>query len=185
MEKSGNAANKRAKVFALVGAIGLIIGLLADWDAGIEKFNVIINEVGKFLSGAVAWTQTPVEISRLVFILLIIAAGIGFIWFLSWVLVITQSSSRIYTLFGLRLNIVSARYGAIETWQDVTKILRAKVRFNRLVIKVNNEMLGGDPYEGAGKELVVTYYYNGAKEIINAPENSTLEIPGNIIHHAQ
>lgn len=66
------------------------------------------------------------------------------------------------------LVIHSALYGADTRWEDVTRILQAKVDNSRLKIKVSQHTFGiNDPAEGTRKQLGITYSYQGHRY----PEN--------------
>jgi len=59
-----------------------------------------------------------------------------------------------------RLTIHSAKYGAVDKWNNVTEIVRALVRDNsRIDSRVENDVLGGDPRPGSGhpRELHVVF----------------------------
>lgn len=56
--------------------------------------------------------------------------------------------------------IISAEYGADESWMDVTKVLREKVKSDTLVLEVGNG-IAGDPNFGVSKFLRIEYIFNG------------------------
>jgi hypothetical protein len=76
--------------------------------------------------------------------------------------------------------ILSAKYGAGDSYKDVTGILKSvsiAASSGRLSLVVNNENLGGDPMKGVIKELVVTYSYAGRTQSITVREREELSLP--------
>jgi hypothetical protein len=83
------------------------------------------------------------------------------------------------------LFILEGRYGAHDSWRDVTDILRSEVRDSRLELRVANETFRrkGDParwnpYVGAQKRLEVSYSYKNQYFVKEYPEGDKLELPG-------
>jgi hypothetical protein len=76
--------------------------------------------------------------------------------------------------------ILSAKYGAGDTYRDVTGILKsmsAAASTGRLCFVVNNDNLGGDPVKGVSKELRLTYSHAGETRSITAREHEELSLP--------
>ena len=63
-----------------------------------------------------------------------------------------------------RVRIISARYGAGNSWRNVTSRVQRLVRTNNTTVKVNNTNLGGDPAEGEHKWLEVVYESRGQRQ---------------------
>ncbi len=61
------------------------------------------------------------------------------------------------------LNIVSAKYGAKESFFDVTEKLKSMINKNTLTITASND-IAGDPIFGEAKSLIITYQYDSEKE---------------------
>lgn len=74
-----------------------------------------------------------------------------------------------------KLTIVRARYGARDTWTDVTAKLRAAVRGEALRIRATNEAFG-DPIYGTVKELVVEYRIGERAATARAAEGAELAL---------
>jgi len=79
------------------------------------------------------------------------------------------------------LSVLSAIYGAgykgNEKGIDVTKLLNSKISNNSILIQVNNENMGNDPYPGVQKTLVVTYSISNKKYLVSVKEGQLLLIP--------
>jgi hypothetical protein len=76
--------------------------------------------------------------------------------------------------------ILSAKYGAADTYRDVTGILKAilaAASTGRFQFTVNNDTLGGDPLKGIIKELLITYSYEGETRSITVREFEELSLP--------
>jgi hypothetical protein len=76
--------------------------------------------------------------------------------------------------------ILSAKYGAGDTYRDVTGILKAisaAASTGHLSLVVTNDTLGGDPLKGIIKELLVTYSYEGKTRSITVREFEELSLP--------
>ncbi len=76
--------------------------------------------------------------------------------------------------------ILSAKYGAGDTFRDVTGILKsisAAASTGRVCFVVSNDTLGGDPLKGIIKDLVVTYSYAGKTGSITVREFEELSLP--------
>ncbi len=74
------------------------------------------------------------------------------------------------------LHIISAKYGARDTWIDVTEKVREKIRDNTLEIRASNA-LAGDPLFGVQKTLKLEYMVDGQRKTAALREGSTLRIP--------
>ena len=75
------------------------------------------------------------------------------------------------------LVIISALYGANNTYTDVTRLLKAKLKSGRLSLHVHNANLGGDPQKGIEKTLKVEYFYAGSIHVKNVAEGERLNLP--------
>jgi hypothetical protein len=76
------------------------------------------------------------------------------------------------------LTLVSAHYGANDTWVDVSAQVRAHLHDNRIDMQATNEALGGDPLLNVAKVLKVTYFVgSGARRSVTVEENERLTIP--------
>lgn len=75
------------------------------------------------------------------------------------------------------LQIVRAYYGLNNRTNDVSQLLRGQINNGSLVIQVNNNNLGGDPWPGADKVLTVIYRVNGREQTATVKEGNTLRIP--------
>lgn len=74
------------------------------------------------------------------------------------------------------LYIINAQWGASETWENVTNVLKARVLDNHLKLQVGRDVFG-DPLYGTKKRLKVDYSYEGqdySKEVL---EDEVLELP--------
>lgn len=76
-----------------------------------------------------------------------------------------------------QLEILTARYGAGNTWLDVTDRVRGLAAGNKLSLRVDTSTLGSDPAPGVGKTLMVRYRYNGREADAFAGDFSTLTLP--------
>jgi hypothetical protein len=74
------------------------------------------------------------------------------------------------------LQIVSAKYGARDTWLDVTKQVKEKVDGNTLSLDVSNA-IAGDPLYGVPKTLKIEYIVDGKRKKAELREGSVLSIP--------
>jgi hypothetical protein len=74
------------------------------------------------------------------------------------------------------LKIILAKYGAQGKYVDLTEVLAAQVNKKGLEVFVSNE-LGGDPYKGVRKELVLEYEYNGSRRTVTVKEREFLKLP--------
>jgi hypothetical protein len=76
------------------------------------------------------------------------------------------------------LAIVSASYGAGDRQRDITYRLRARVRDDRLDVRADNELAGGDPAPETTKQLWVTYTVGGGREQrVRVAENERIRLP--------
>lgn len=78
-----------------------------------------------------------------------------------------------------RLKILSAKYGANNSFIGITDELNKAVRDNKLVMLVSND-IGGDPIPGVRKVATIHYEYNGKKHNININESEPLILPTNL-----
>ncbi|MHC4622370.1 MAG: serine hydrolase, partial [Planctomycetota bacterium] len=82
------------------------------------------------------------------------------------------------------LHIVSAKYGASNTWRDVSKQLREKICDNSLSIVASND-IAGDPLFGVVKSLRVDYVLDGERRTAQAQEGQWLHIPPDVERHPE
>ncbi|UCF43888.1 MAG: serine hydrolase [Planctomycetota bacterium] len=82
------------------------------------------------------------------------------------------------------LHIIRAGYGAGNTWLDVSKKIREKVRENALSIKASNE-IAGDPLSGKVKILKVEYVLDGGLKTAEVQEGRWLHIPSDVERHPE
>jgi hypothetical protein len=75
------------------------------------------------------------------------------------------------------LNIIRGYYGVQGRTENVTELLRSRVREGMLSFVVTNSALGGDPAIGADKILIVVYRYQGKESATAVREGNTLTIP--------
>jgi Peptidase family M48/DnaJ-like protein C11, C-terminal len=75
-----------------------------------------------------------------------------------------------------RLQILSARYGAGNRFNDVGQRLQSRVQNDRLDLDVNNSSMGGDPISQA-KTLQVRYQFDDRTYDVTVRENERLSIP--------
>ena len=75
------------------------------------------------------------------------------------------------------LNIIRGYYGVQGRTENVTELLRGRVREGVLSFVVTNSALGGDPAIGADKILIVVYRYQGKESATAVREGNTLTIP--------
>ena len=73
--------------------------------------------------------------------------------------------------------IIEARYGAGETWQDVTQIVRSFVANEAISLKVSNENLQADPAPGREKALIVIFERHGKAKESRIQEGGWFIIP--------
>jgi hypothetical protein len=76
-----------------------------------------------------------------------------------------------------QLIIKSGRYGARDTWADVTLTLQSMVSGGRLQLDKRYNVLFGDPIERVRKTLIVDYLHSGREISITVPENTKLTLP--------
>ena len=74
------------------------------------------------------------------------------------------------------LQIVSARYGASNRFNDVRDRMQSRVQDNRLDVQVNNSSMGGDPISQA-KTLQLRYQWDNRAYDVTVRENQRLLIP--------
>jgi|GEM_PF-1087451 len=74
------------------------------------------------------------------------------------------------------LEIISARYGAQDTWREVTEPVRQKVKDHTLNLLVSND-IAGDPLFGVVKTLWVEYRLDGQQRTASVREGNMLQIP--------
>lgn len=75
------------------------------------------------------------------------------------------------------LQIISAKYGKNNKFNDVTKLLQSKITDGSISLKVTNDTMGGDPIKGTHKELIVDYLYEGRADKRHVSENDYLILP--------
>ena len=75
------------------------------------------------------------------------------------------------------LVILSAVYGAEGTTNDVTELLRSKIRNGRLKLQVTNYEMGGDPRSSVRKTLTITYISSGSTSTRVVSEGNVLDLP--------
>lgn len=75
------------------------------------------------------------------------------------------------------LRIISAKYGAQDTFVDCIAKLSALAEKGSIKILVNNTALGVDPIKGVEKDLIVEYTYAGETRSITVHEGNTLTLP--------
>lgn len=76
-----------------------------------------------------------------------------------------------------QLLITSAIYGLEEKIKDVKEKITSYIKDNSLKILVNNETMGGDPYEGKVKNLNIKYRFKGEQYEKNIEEYKELTLP--------
>lgn len=74
------------------------------------------------------------------------------------------------------LQILSASYGARDSFADVRQRLQSQVQNDRLDLQVTNATMGGDPIHQA-KTLRISYEWAGKRHNLVVPENQQLFIP--------
>jgi hypothetical protein len=74
-----------------------------------------------------------------------------------------------------KLAIVSARYGNLDSWLDVTQKLAAEVRDNSLALTPSFELFG-DPLPGRAKKLQLTYSLDGDSKQMEVEDGKPLAI---------
>lgn len=79
--------------------------------------------------------------------------------------------------FSNGLYIVRAYYGWQASTNNVTDLLRSRMRDGQISFVVTNSALGGDPAIGADKVLVVIYRYQGTERAAIVREGYTLTLP--------
>jgi len=75
------------------------------------------------------------------------------------------------------LQIVRAYYGLNNRTNDVSQLVRGQIRNDTVIIQVNNNNMGGDPWPGADKVLTVIYRAGGREQTATVKEGNTLRIP--------
>jgi len=75
------------------------------------------------------------------------------------------------------LRIISAKYGAHDTWIDVEEQVKEQIDSNTLEIKVSNA-IAGDPLPGSAKTLNLEYTLDGKHITAAFREGLTVRIPG-------
>ena len=80
----------------------------------------------------------------------------------------------------MRVEIVTAEYGAGTTFVDVTETLKEHVHDFPLIVLPSpsyNASFGGDPAPGIVKQLKIQYRMNGSLGVASFPENATILLP--------
>ena len=75
------------------------------------------------------------------------------------------------------LCIISAKYGARDTWTDITEKVKAEVVGSTLEMRSGNNLVGGDPLFGVPKTLRIEYEADGKRGTAVAGEGDTCRIP--------
>lgn len=75
------------------------------------------------------------------------------------------------------LVILDARYGRYHLTSDVKPLLIANIRNGVVTMRIDNQTMGGDPYVGISKEVVVRYQTTSGVYEANFPEFRTLRVP--------
>ena len=73
--------------------------------------------------------------------------------------------------------ILSATYGAVGTTNDVTELIRSKIKDGCLDFQVTNYEMGGDPKPNIHKVLVITYIKDGKTITRTVSEMNILKLP--------
>jgi hypothetical protein len=90
---------------------------------------------------------------------------------------------RLKTVFGsksVELEILEAKYGAGDNWQDVTVVLQkytGQLPWVSLPSPNYNQSFGGDPAPGVPKQLRVRYKLNGKEGEVSLAENALVLLP--------
>lgn len=90
---------------------------------------------------------------------------------------------KLKSVFGgqtVKLEILEAKYGAGETWQDVTGVLQkssGELPWVSLPSPNYNQSFGGDPAPGLPKQLRVKYRLNGKEGEVSLAENALIVLP--------
>jgi hypothetical protein len=77
---------------------------------------------------------------------------------------------------GKKLELHSAKYGAMGEFRDITAILAERLTQGHLQVYAGNH-LAGDPCQGVGKELIVDYSYDGERHTRIVREGEILSLP--------
>jgi hypothetical protein len=78
---------------------------------------------------------------------------------------------------GNSLKIIRAYYGVQGRTENVTDLLRSRIRDGVLSFVVTNSAMGGDPVIGAEKILIVVYRFQGRESATAVREGNTLTLP--------
>ncbi|MFM7739909.1 MAG: hypothetical protein ACKO9H_10935, partial [Planctomycetota bacterium] len=90
---------------------------------------------------------------------------------------------RLKSVFGsksVELEILEAKYGAGDNWQDVTAVLQkytGQLPWVSLPSHNYNQSFGGDPAPGVPKQLRVRYKLNGKEGEVSLAENALVLLP--------
>ncbi|MFM7118519.1 MAG: PBS lyase, partial [Planctomycetota bacterium] len=90
---------------------------------------------------------------------------------------------RLKSVFGsksVELEILEAKYGAGDNWQDVTTVLQkytGQLPWVSLPSPNYNQSFGGDPAPGVPKQLRVRYKLNGKEGEVSLAENALVLLP--------
>ncbi|HLW81947.1 MAG TPA: DUF3395 domain-containing protein [Candidatus Acidoferrales bacterium] len=79
--------------------------------------------------------------------------------------------------FGGHLLVMRAQYGADFRYFDVTERLNSLIQGDQLVLRINNETMGGDPAPDRRKRLSVVYLFDGQPYRATVDEHGSLELP--------
>jgi hypothetical protein len=75
-----------------------------------------------------------------------------------------------------KLVIHSATYGFDGITANLTRVLRTKIK-NDSLTEICGNHLGGDPYVGHGKILLINYRYDGQEKILKVDETVSFKLP--------
>ncbi len=103
-----------------------------------------------------------------------LASLVTFYLGLRWLYDISRGSQR--KLSPSALSILSARYGARDTYVDVKNVLQKELCDTGLSVIVGNQ-LADDPVPSVGKVLEVHYAFEGKEHVRRVPERQVLSIP--------
>jgi hypothetical protein len=84
---------------------------------------------------------------------------------------------RGYEYHDRELHIMRAFYGGAGHFADVTETLRRETRDGRVIIRVENSTMGGDPDPSVHKVLRVLYWHDGQRRQKVVPEHGELGLP--------
>jgi hypothetical protein len=129
----------------------------------------------------ILWAISPVlQFEPFLFFLAIIGSLLFFYLGLRWIFILHRiiHKDSIFVKYSTRgsLHIEHAEYGALGKTFDVTAKLNQAIVDNKLAIMADNA-ISGDPIEGYGKQLIVTYTFDGETHQRIVPEHQKLTLP--------